>query len=240
MAGHTVKAYDRELDAIGRAIVEMGRLAVTMVGDAAASLAGADVDLALAVAATGERVAQMQHRVESEAVLTIVRRSPVAVDLRDVVAAIRIAGDLGRIAAHAEKIASQTVKIGFAPRVPRAIVGVRHMGALAIELVQSALDAYAERDAERARAVWERDADLDSLEGSVFGDLLSEMLADPRAISFCARIMTVSKNFERIGDHATNIAETTVYLVTGVAMTDERPRGRGTAAIDPVADADDF
>ncbi len=238
MAGHTVKAYDRELDALGRAVLEMGGLATAMIDDAVASLKDGDVALALGVAADRTRMTALQHRVESAAVLTIARRSPVADDLRDVVAAIRVAGDLGRIASHAESIAGQTVKIGFAARVPRAMLGVKHMGALAIELVQEALAAYIERDVERARRVWERDADLDSLEGSVFGDLLSAMTGDPRAISFCARIMSVSKNFERIGDHATNIAEATIYLVTGVPVVDARPRGRDAASIDPAVFAD--
>jgi phosphate transport system protein len=114
------------------------------------------------------------------------------------------------------------------------------MSALAVELLGDALAAYSSRDAEPARHVWERDADLDSLEGSVAQDLVSQMIEDPRAIGFCAHTLSAARSVERIGDHATNIAETVIYLVTGVTVSDERPRGRGPASIEPLADADAF
>ncbi len=112
------------------------------------------------------------------------------------------------------------------------------MTALAVELLGESLRAYANRDEDPARRVWERDADLDSLEGSVAHDLVSQMVEDPRLISFCAHTLSVARNLERIGDHATNIAETVIYFVTGVTLPDERPRGRGPASIGPDADAD--
>ena len=146
-----------------------------------------------------------------QAVLTIARRQPVAVDLRELIGAIRIAGDLERVGDLAKNIAKRSIKIGAEARVPRAIVGLKHMNEVATELMKDVLDAYAQRDAERAREVWERDADLDALEDSVFRDLLTHMMEDPRNISFCAHLLFCSKNIERIGDHATNIAET-VYL----------------------------
>jgi phosphate transport system protein len=237
---HTVKAYDRELKALADAIRDTGGLVRHMVVDALESIAAADVARALDVVAMSARVASLQRQIESDAMLTIARRAPVADDLREVVSAIRIAGDLGRVGAHAQEIARRTVKTASMTRAPRAIVGLRHMGALADELLKDALDAYAARDAERARSAWMRDADLDSLEGSVFSDLLNEMIEDPRAISFCANVMSVSKAIERIGDHATNIAETVMYLITGVTVEDDRPRGRGMASLDPVVAADDF
>ena len=106
------------------------------------------------------------------------------------------------------------------------------MNEVATELMKDVLDAYAQRDAERAREVWERDVDLDALEDSVFRDLLTHMMEDPRNISFCAHLLFCSKNIERIGDHATNIAETVVYLVTGHPLTSERPRGPQETDID--------
>ena len=193
VTGHTVKAYDRELQALAGALGDMGGLARQMVVDALESIVAADVARALEVVAMGARLGELQRQIEYDAFLTIARRAPVALDLREVVAAIRISGDLGRVAAHAQDIAKRAVKIGAATRVPRAILGLRHMGALADELLKEALDAYAKRDAERARDIWVRDADLDSLEGSVFRDLLSQMIEDPRAISFCANTMSVSK-----------------------------------------------
>jgi len=124
------------------------------------------------------------------------------------------------------------VKVGAEARVPRAIIGLKHMNEVATELLKDVLDAYGQRDEARAREVWERDVDLDALEDSVFRDLLTHMMEDPRNISFCAHLLFSSKNIERIGDHATNIAETVVYLVTGNSMPTERPHRRPENDID--------
>ena len=103
---------------------------------------------------------------------------------------------------------------------------MKHMNDLATEQMKDVLDAYAQRDTERAQAVWTRDAELDALEDSVFRDLLTHMMEDPRNISFCAHLLFCSKNIERIGDHATNIAETVFYVVTGTSLPPDRPKGR--------------
>ncbi len=232
VVGHTVKSYDRELDTLERLIAEMGGVAVKMVVDAADALTNADTVLAHQVVAADPRLDALQREIEYFAVLTIARRQPMAVDLRELIGAIRVAGDLERVGDLAKNIAKRTIKIGAESRVPRAIVGLRHMNEVATELMKDVLDAYAQRDAERAREVWERDADLDALEDSVFRDLLTHMMEDPRNISFCAHLLFCSKNIERIGDHATNIAETVVYLVSGQAMPSERPRGRRETDID--------
>jgi phosphate transport system protein len=155
-----------------------------------------------------------------------------AVDLRECVAAFRIAGDLERVGDLAKSIAKRAVKIAAEARLPRAIVGIKSMHDFAAIQLKDVLDAYAQRDAERAREVWERDADLDALEDSVFRDLLTHMMEDPRNISFCAHLLFCGKNIERIGDHATNIAETVVYLVTGQSMPSDRPRGRQETDLD--------
>jgi len=225
---HTVKSYDKELDALERLIAEMGGIAEKMVIEAMDALANADTVLAHQVVATDPRLDALQREIEDMAVMTIARRQPVAVDLRELIGAIRIAGDLERVGDLAKSIA----KIGAEARVPRAIVGLKHMNEVATELLKDVLDAYAQRDEERARDVWERDIDLDALEDSVFRDLLTHMMEDPRNISFCAHLLFSSKNIERIGDHATNIAETVVYLVTGEPMPTERPRGRAELDID--------
>ena len=225
MVNHTVKAYDKELDAIERHIAEMGGIAEKMVIDAMDALGSADTSLANRVVATDQRLDLLQREIEDLAVMTIARRQPVAIDLRELIGAIRIAGDLERIGDLAKNIAKRSVKIGAEGRVPRAIVGIKHMNEVATELLKDVLDAYAQRDVERARQVWERDVDLDALEDSVFRDLLTHMMEDPRNISFCAHLLFCSKNIERIGDHATNIAETVVYLVTGQELPTDRPRG---------------
>ncbi|RBP16519.1 phosphate transport system protein [Roseiarcus fermentans] len=232
MVNHTVKAYDRELDTLERLIAEMGGIAEKMVVDAVDALAAADTVLAHQVVATDPRLDALQREVEDLAVMTIAKRQPVAVDLRELIGAIRVAGDLERVGDLAKNIAKRTIKIGAESRVPRAIVGLRHMNEVATELMKDVLDAYAQRDVERAREVWERDVDLDALEDSVFRDLLTHMMEDPRNISFCAHLLFCSKNIERIGDHATNIAETVVYLVTGQPMPTERPRGPQETDVD--------
>jgi phosphate transport system protein len=236
---HTVKAYDRELDTLERLIAEMGGIAEKMVSEAVDALANADTVLAHQVVAADPRLDALQREIEDLAVMTIARRQPVAVDLRELIGVIRVAGDLERVGDLAKNIAKRTIKIGVESRVPRAIVGIRHMNEVATELMKDVLDAYAQRDAERAREVWERDVDLDALEDSVFRDLLTHMMEDPRNISFCAHMLFCSKNIERIGDHATNIAETVVYLVTGETMPSDRPRGRSETDVEVESTGDD-
>ncbi len=225
MVDHTVKAYDKELDTVGRRVAEMGGIAEKMVIEAMDALANADPVLAYQVVAVDSHLDALQREIENITVSTIARRAPVAADLRELISAIRIAGDLERVGDLSKSIAKRAMKLGAKARVPRAIIGLKHMNEVATELLKDVLDAYAQRDDELAREVWERDIDLDALEDSVFRDLLTHMMEDPRNISFSAHLLFCSKNIERIGDHATNIAETVVYLVTGNSMPLERPHG---------------
>ena len=234
MTDHTVRAYDMELEELGRHISEMGGIAEKMLADAMDALAGLDVDLAQRVVASDPRLDALQRQIEEKAILTIARRQPMAVDLREIVAAIRVSGDLERVGDMAKNIGKRAMKIAGETRLPRAIVGLKHMNDLAQMQLKDVLDAYAQRDEERARAVWLRDTELDALEDSVFRDLLTFMMEDPRNISFCTHLLFCSKNIERVGDHATNIAETVVYLVTGATMPMERPKG-GTGSSAPFA-----
>lgn len=229
MTDHTVKAYDRELGTLGRRIAEMGGLAEQMLSDAMDALGSLDTERARQVVAVDPRLDALQREVEDDAILTIARRQPLAVDLRECVAAIRISGDLERVGDLAKNIAKRTVKIAAEARMPRAIVGLRSMHEYAATQLKDVLDAYAQRDIARARAVWTRDAELDALEDSVFRDLLTFMMEDPRSITFCTHLLFCSKNIERIGDHATNIAETVIYLVTGETLPVDRPKGATTA-----------
>ncbi|HXY58687.1 MAG TPA: phosphate signaling complex protein PhoU [Methylocystis sp.] len=230
MSDHTVKAYDRDLETLGRRIAEMGGIAEKMLSEAMDALGAFDVDAAQRVVVTDLRLDALQREIEESAILTIARRQPLAVDLRECIAAIRVSGDLERVGDLAKNIAKRTVKIVGEARLPRAIVGLNSMHDVAAMQLKDALDAYAQRDAERARAVWANDAELDALEDSVFRDLLTFMMEDPRNISFCTHLLFCSKNLERIGDHTTNIAETVVYLVTGESMPTERPKTRQAAA----------
>jgi phosphate transport system protein len=238
MSDHTVKAYDRDLETLGRRIAEMGGIAEKMLTEAMDALAAFDVALAQRVVLTDPRLDALQREIEESAILTIARRQPLAVDLRECIAAIRISGDLERVGDLAKNIAKRTVKIVGEARVPRAIIGLKSMHDVAALQLKDALDAYAQRDVERARAVWSNDVELDALEDSVFRDLLTFMMEDPRNISFCTHLLFCSKNLERIGDHTTNIAETVVYLVTGESMPTERPKTRvAGSGMDTPADA---
>ena len=225
MVEHIVKAYDKELDMLSRRIAEMGGIAETMIVDSMDALSAGDAALAQQVVRTDLRLDALQREIEEYAIMTIARRQPMAVDLREIIGAIHVASDLERVGDLAKNVAKRSVKIAQEARLPRAIVGLKHMNDLAMELMKDVLDAYAQRDIERARDVWTRDAELDALEDSVFRDLLTHMMEDPRNISFCAHLLFCSKNIERIGDHATNIAETVFYLVTGANLPNERPKG---------------
>ena len=226
MVGHTVKAYDKELDALEKHIEEMGGVAETMVAEAMDALWEGDLTLARQVVAADLRLDALQREIEDLAFRIIARRQPMADDLRAIVGAIRVAGDLERVGDLAKNIAKRSMKIGLEARVPHDLAGLKRMNEMAVALIKDVLDAYAERDVERARAVWERDVELDALDDSAFGALLTRMIGDPRSISFCAHLLFCAKNIERIGDHATNIAETVVYLVTGSTPAGERPKGR--------------
>ncbi len=229
MVDHTVKSYDAELESLDRFIAEMGGIAEKMLADAMDALGGMNAELAQKVIAADPRLDALQRNVEEYAVRTIARRQPLAVDLREIIGAIRISADIERIGDLAKNIAKRAAKIAGEARIPRAVVGLKSMHEVAAMQLNDVLDAYAQRDPERAKAVWRHDVELDSLEDSVFRDLLTFMMEDPRNITFCTHLLFCSKNLERVGDHTTNIAETVVYIVTGESLPIERPRGVDSA-----------
>ncbi|MDR3487931.1 MAG: phosphate signaling complex protein PhoU [Bradyrhizobium sp.] len=226
MSEHTVKSYDQELEALNRMIAEMGGLAEKMLSDSIDALENLDVELAHRVVSTDTRLDLLQGKIEESAVLTIARRQPMAIDLRECIAAVRISGDIERVGDLAKNLARRTTVLAAEGlKLQRAIPGLRAMQDMAASQLKDVLDAYAERDPERAKLVWSEDTKLDALEDSVFRDLLTSMMEDPRNISPCTHLLFCSKNLERIGDHTTNIAETVVYLVTGQTMPLDRPKG---------------
>lgn len=226
MNTHTVKAFDIELDSLGEQIAEMGGIAEKMMSDAMEALSGLNSELARSVITSDMRLDLLQRDIEESATLTIARRQPMAVDLRQIIGTIRVAGDLERVGDLAKNIAKRTLRASGEMRLPRAMVGLKHMNDVAALQLKNVLDAFAQRDVEKARDVWAKDIELDALEDSIFRDLLTSMMEDPRNIGFCTSLLFVSKNIERIGDHATNIAETVFYLVTGSTLPAERPKGR--------------
>ena len=224
MSEHTVKAFDKELQSLGTKIAEMGGLAEKMLTDSIDALIRLDGDLARSIIESDLKLDTLQREVEEESVNIIARRQPVGVDLREVIGALRISGDLERVGDLAKNIAKRALAIGNDQQMPRAMVGLRHMGKMAALQLKDVLDAFSQRDVERARNVWTRDAEIDAFEDSIFRDLLTFMMEDPRNISVCTHLLFCSKNVERVGDHATNVAETVHYVVTGQTLPVERPR----------------
>jgi phosphate transport system protein len=229
MSEHTAKAFDVDLQELARKVTEMGGLAEKEVADAVDALAKRDATLAQRVIALDVSADQLQHEIEDKAILTIARRQPMAVDLREIVAALRLANDLERIGDLAKNIAKRVVALNgdFPPQ--KLIRGVEHLADLVLTQLKDVLDAYARRDVAKAIAVWKGDDTIDAMYTSLFRELLTYMMEDPRNITFCTHLLFCAKNIERMGDHATNVAETVYYMVEGRALTDERPKGDNTS-----------
>jgi phosphate transport system protein len=229
MNEHTTKAFDADLQELTRKVAEMGGLAEREISDAIQALIRRDGDLAKRVVAADPAIDSLQQEIEEKAVLTIARRQPMAVDLREIVTALRVANDLERIGDLAKNIGKRVTALSgdFAPN--KLIRGVEHMASLVLGQLKQVLDAYIGRDLASALAVWKADAQVDAMCTSLFRELLTYMMEDPRNITFCIHLMFCAKNIERMGDHATNIAETVYYMVEGRPITDQRPKGDTTA-----------
>jgi phosphate transport system protein len=229
MNEHTAKAFDVDLQDLTRKVAEMGGLAEKGIADSVAALARRDTELANRVVTTDATIDALQRDIEEKAILTIARRQPMAVDLREIVGALRVCNDLERIGDLAKNIGKRvTVLDGdFAPQ--KLIRGVEHMAALVLGQLKQVLDAYAGHDLATALLVWKSDEEIDAMCTSLFRELLTYMMEDPRNITFCIHLMFCAKNIERMGDHATNIAETVHYMVEGRPITDQRPKGDTTS-----------
>jgi phosphate transport system protein len=221
---HTAKAFDSDLQELTRLVAEMGGLVERMITESVDALVRRDVALGKRVVAADLEIDRLQHAIEERAVLTIARRQPMAIDLREIVGALRIASDLERIADLAKNIAKRVIVMNGALSLPKVSGGFDAMARLALERVKQVLDAYSQRDVAAALEVWKADGDVDALYNSLFRELLTYMMEDPRNIGSCTHLLFCAKNLERIGDHATNIAETVYYMVNGVTLADERPK----------------
>jgi phosphate transport system protein len=225
MSEHTVKAFDSELHELTRRITEMGALVVKQIGDAVSSLAHHDVELARRVIAADADVDRLQREIEENAVLTIARRQPMAVDLREIVASLRVATGLERVGDYAKNISKRVIATGAQIGPAAAVRGLQHMADLVVTALSQVLEAYAQRDVGKALAVWNGDEAIDAANKALFVELLADMMADPSTVPSGIHLLFCAKNIERIGDHATNIAETIYYIVQGVPLDAERPRG---------------
>jgi len=234
MSEHIVTSFDDELNGLAQRIAEMGGLAEQSVADAVAALVSRDIEKAQRVIAGDDRIDKLQRDIEESAVLMIARRQPMARDLREIMAAIHIANDLERVGDLAKNTAKRVIAIESNFGSQRLVAGVEHMAELSLTQLKEILDAFASRDLAAAHSVWERDNEIDAMYTSLFRELLTYMMEDPRNITFCTHLLFCAKNIERIGDHATNIAENLHYLITGTALTDARPK-QDTSSLTSVA-----
>ena len=221
---HTVRAYDEELDALTAELSRMGGLAEVEVGDSIRAIARRDLNLAQAVIGRDARLDEIELDIEQRAIRLIALRQPVADDLRRTVAALKISMNLERCGDLAKNIAKRALVIAESEPITPLTRSIERMGELVAARLKDVLDAFAARDVDRAKAVWLRDNEIDEHYDSIFRELLTYMMGDPRTIASCAHLLFVAKNLERIGDHATNIAEIIHYEITGEQLPEQRPK----------------
>ena len=223
-AEHIIKSYDEELSRLNNMIVEMGGLAESQLAAAIEAVAKRDSDLAARVVEGDVRVDELERELDNLAIRLLALRQPMARDLREIFAALKIGSDLERICDYAANVAKRSIALAQTPPI-QPVYALPRMVTLALQQVKDVIDAYVERDADKALLVWRRDEELDEMYSSLFREFLTYMMEDPRNIGACTHLLFMAKNIERIGDHATNIAENLYYLVHGKALTEMRPKG---------------
>lgn len=232
MTDHTVKAFDKEIAGLRTKLAEMGGLAEEQLANAILALSKRDTALADQVIHADDRIDELEREIEENAILVIARRQPMAQDLREIMVAIRIASDIERVGDLAKNTAKRTHAISE-PLPRRLASGLKRMGGMAQSQLKNVLDAYGRHSDTLALEVWRSDEDLDALYNSIFRELLTYMMEDPRSISQCTHLLFGAKNLERIGDHTTNIAENIHYLVHGKTMSEGRPKKDTTSTFNP-------
>ena len=211
---HIVSSFDEELTRLNNIISQMGGLAESQLISAIRSIVKRDSELAEKVILSDHRIDVLEQEVQDFAVRLLALRQPMADDLRQVVTALKLSNDLERIGDFAKNIAKRAQVLNQIPPI-RPVQVIPNMGKLAQEIIKDVLDAYIEGDAEKAERVWARDQEVDDMYNSLFRELLTYMMEDPRNITASTHMLFIAKNIERIGDHATNIAETIYYRIKG-------------------------
>ena len=225
MNPHIVKTYGEELDQLSAEVVLMGGLAEAQVADAVEAVARRDVALAQSVVQRDHRLDELERDVEKKCIRLIALRQPMADDLRKTVAAMKIATSLERTGDLAKNIAKRAIVIAEAEPMSPITRSIERMGKLVSSRLRDVLDAYKGGKLDLAQSVWASDTEVDEHYNALFRELLTYMMGDPRTISACTHLLFMAKNLERIGDHATNIAEHIHYELTGEDYVEERPRG---------------
>ncbi|MFY9640827.1 MAG: phosphate signaling complex protein PhoU [Rhodomicrobium sp.] len=226
---HSTRTFDTELKSLDAMVAHMGGLAEHALGQAIDALCNRNPDLAEITLESDKAIDRLERSIDESAVSIIARRQPVAADLRQIVTAIRIAGDLERIGDLAKNIAKRSIAIAGEQHPKQVINGFLHIGEAAMRQLKDVLDAYSQRNADAALRVWEHDQEIDAMYNSLYAELLEILVEDPKKAGLYAHLLFSAKNLERIGDHATNIAETIYYCIQGKVLGDERPKSDRTS-----------
>ena len=221
---HTVRSYGEELNQLTAEVTRLGGMAESQVADAVESVARRDVALAQAVIERDVRMDDLQKEIERRAIRLIALRQPVAADLRRAVASLKFSLSLERTGDMAKGIAKRALVVADEEPITPLTRSIERMGKLVLSRLKDVLDAYTSGNLDQAMSVWSRDDEVDEHYDSLFRELLTYMMGDPRTITGCAHLLFMAKNLERIGDHATNLAEIVFYEITGEDMPGERPR----------------
>ncbi|SOC44010.1 PhoU-like phosphate uptake regulator [Rhizobium subbaraonis] len=231
---HIVSIYDEELKYLARRISEMGGTAEQMVGDSVRALVDTDAALAQKVISEDVVLDNAERQINEKAIITIAKRQPMAADLREIMGAIRIAAELERVGDLGKNTAKRVIAVQSSGMPRKLARGLEHLAELALMQLKEVLDVYASRNIEKAKEIRERDDEIDAIYTSLFRELLTYMMEDPRNITPCTHLLFCAKNIERIGDHATNIAETIFYMATGAQPEGERPKDDNTTSVGAV------
>ena len=221
---HTLKRFDEELERLNATINEMGGLTESQFAKALTAVREMDTTIAEEVIVADARVDALDQAVQEQTVQLLALRQPMAVDLRVVLSSIKIAAALERIADYAKNTAKRGIVLAQGTAPAAAVAGIDRLGRLVRAALKDVLDAFADDDVEKARDVWNRDEEIDQVYTGLFRELLTYMMGDTRTITACAHMLFVAKNLERIGDHATNIAEIVHYQITGAEIVGGRPK----------------
>ncbi|MGB6119061.1 MAG: phosphate signaling complex protein PhoU [Mesorhizobium sp.] len=235
MGEHTVTSFDEELEHVDRILRDMGDRSATMVANATRALLGSDVAMAQRVISEDTVMDAKQRELDDSAITLIARRQPMAQDLRAIVGSIRMAADLERVGDLAKNIAKRVGAVGNSPIPRRLSHSIETMSELVLEQINGVIEFYVSRNAEALVALRAADEQIDIQYTSIFRELLTYMMEDPRNITPCTHLLFCAKNLERIGDHVTNIAENAYYVMTGTQLPAHRPKIDETGAVAPAA-----
>jgi phosphate transport system protein len=228
IAEHIVKSFEQELKRLRVLITEMGGMVENEVDLACQAVLEQDNIAAGRAVEADPKVDAVEREVEQFVIRLLALRQPLAQDLRLIVAALKITAGLERIGDYAANVAKRSIVLEQF-NMPFSLTGLAHMSQLVQQNIKSVVDAFAESDTDKALQVWRSDAMIDDIYNALFRELVTYMMEDPRNITPCTHLLFIAKNLERIGDHATNIAETIYYAVTGEPLADARPKGETSA-----------